>query len=204
MSHNVFAEAMSNNGEWQDEEGRTKEERIRADLRKIRDKVAKKGGRIKSWHTDDYQASNGMWYNVFETGYKPQASNEDSEKEADKIVKALAQEGMTVGTEDGPLFGRKVPLNRGSKGKGGSGAELYGRMDVRALSRDKLLTETSFADLSTSQALPADAADLAATSGGGLSGACSSGDAAESNGIGKGYQPQRGPGQSASSSGQAC
>ena len=32
--------------------------------------------------------------------------------------------------------------------------------------------------------------------------ATGSGDAAESNGIGKGYQPQRGPGQSASSSGQ--
>ena len=93
----------------------------------------------------------------------------------DKIVKRLAQEGMTVGTEDGPLFGREVPLNCGSKRKEESGAG-YSTEDKTA---------------------------LATTSGGGLSGACSSGDAAESKGIGTGYQPQRGPGQSASSAGSA-
>ena len=175
MSHNVFTDAMSNNEEWQDEEGRAKEERIRADLQKMGDKVTKKGGRINGNYTDDYQAANGMWYSVFETGYKPQASNEEAEKAADKIVKALlAQEGMTVGTEDGPLFGRRVPKNRGSERKGGSGAG-YSTEDKTA---------------------------LATTSGGGLSGACSSGDAAESKGIATGYQPQRGPGQSASSAGQ--
>ena len=82
-------------------------------------------------------------------------------------MKALAQEGMTVGTEDGPLFGRKVPMNRGPERKGGSGAGYS--------------TE--------------DKTDLATTSGGGLKEACSSGDAAESKGIGKGYEPQRGPGK---------
>ena len=175
MSHNVFTDAMSNNEEWQDEEGRAKEERIRADLQKMGDKVTKKGGRINGNYTDDYQAANGMWYSVFETGYKPQASNEEAEKAADKIVKALlAQDGMTVGTEDGPLFGRRVPKNRGSERKGGSGVG-YSTEDKTA---------------------------LATTSGGGLSGACSSGDAAESKGIGTGYQPQRGPGQSASSADQ--
>ena len=63
-----------------------------------------------------------MWYSVFETGYKPQVSTADAEEEADKIVKRMAQSGMTVGTEYGPLFGRKIPWNRGSERKGGSGA----------------------------------------------------------------------------------
>ena len=175
MSHNVFADAMSNNEEGQDEEGRANEERIRADLRKIRDKMAQTGGKPCCAFADDYRASDGMWYSVFETGYCPRAENEDVEKEADKLVKALAQEGMTVGTEYGPLFGRKIPLNRGSERK-----------------------EVRFAGYSTE-----DKTALATTSGGGLSGACSSGDAAESKGIGTGYQPQRGPGQSASSAGQS-